>query len=346
MLGNSAKRMEDRQEQCVGSTIRQFFYYPKMWASYSPEAHTIYALNAIAAVVHLVSAATIIGISATRTPKVVNPNYTPIGPYLPAVCYAPPTAQTRPDFYIEVQDVFTPRNYLQFIVVSFFLLSGVFQMIPVFSKESYIERIKSNGCNNLRYIEYSISASVMIVGLACLVSVYDLFTHLLLFLSTFLCMLLGLAADHVRCLQKQIIDSKVLFLRGTTLLEPTATYDVKTSPIMLYLHNIKWALHVLGWVAILVPYAGVLLIAFFITASRGWDCFEGQIYERTMPDWIYAAIILQLILFSVFGAVQLRQFANDDMPNIGNLTEFHYVFLSLLSKSLLGWLVASNLLFV
>jgi len=333
MPGNSAIRMGDEDKQCVRSTIDQLFYYPKIWASYSPEAPTVYVLNAVAALVHMGSAAIIIGISASRAPKVIDPNYSPIGPYLPAICYDPPTAQTRPDFYIELQDVFTPRSYLQFIVISFFVLSGVFQTIPLFSKDAYIQRIVSNGCNNLRYIEYSMSASVMIVGLACLVSVYDMFTHLLLFVSSFLCMFLGLAADHVRCIQKQIIDSN-------------ATYDVKRSPVVVYLNNVKWALHWLGWFAIIVPYVGVLLVAFFITANRGWDCFEGQTYERKMPDWIYAAIILQLILFQAFGAVQTRQFANDDKPNIGILTEFHFVFLSLLSKSLLGWLVASNLLFV
>ena len=341
------EKVPEEDEQCLGRNIKWFLYYPKIWVSYSPEAETIFVLNAIAAGLHLASAAAIIGISASRVEKVydLDLNIKPLGPYVPAICYKPPTEETRPDFYIENQDVFTTRSYLQFIVISFFLLSAGFQMIPLINRGIYIKKITSNGCNTLRYVEYSISASVMIVGLACLVSVYDLYTHLLLFVTSFLCMMLGLAADHIRCIQKQIREYTG-YSRETEPLMQGDTHPVQLVSIVENLHVIKWALHWLGWVAIIVPYVFVLLFAFFVTAARGWDCFEGQTFERKMPDWIYAAVILQLILFSAFGAVQTRQFTNDNKPNIGLLTEFHFVFLSLLSKTLLGWLVASNLLFV
>ena len=59
-------------------------------------------------------------------------------------------------------------------------------------------------------------------------------------------------------------------------------------------------------------------------------------------------VISQVLLFANFGLVQLHSFLTIDDPSrsVGILTEFHYVLLSIIAKSILGWIIVVNIILV
>lgn len=98
------------------------------------------------------------------------------------IVYANPVQQTR-----KLMSFSVPVS-----ILLFFTLSGVFQLV-----ENLVYANKSNALHNirLRYIEYSISASLMIFCIALEVSIFEIYLLLCLALLTALVNLLGLIAD-------------------------------------------------------------------------------------------------------------------------------------------------------
>jgi hypothetical protein len=119
--------------------------------------------------------------------------------------------------------------------------------------------------------------------------------------------------------------------------------------------RLMWGLHFMGWVAIMVPYLAVFMVAYFNTGYRGWDCLKNVGDDTEMVPWpITLIIISQFFLFSSFGVVQVVQFyvSWDDGPRtaevrkkIGISTEMAFIILSLTAKSLLGWVAATQIIF-
>jgi hypothetical protein len=255
-------------------------------------------------------------------------------PYIPAICFNGIDANEVPTFLIQIDHVATgKRTYLLFLVVTFFMLSFIFQLIAAYNKEDFTERIKNNRVGFLRYYEYTLSASFMIVAIACTLQIYDIFTHILLFLCSALCMLLGLVADYIR--------TKEEFFENVDEKEQTGQFKQHCTE----LRELKWAAHYIGWVAITVPF--VLLIWSFIRTLNQYGCSTKN-ETSNMPNYVYVIVFFQLFLFILFGMVQRSLFKGSENkePLIGILTEFRYVVLSLLAKSMLGWVIFINVLLV
>lgn len=84
---------------------------------------------------------------------------------------------------------------LPVLVAVFFFLSAFFHVLIVtVYRKRYVDGL-SKGINKLRWIEYSLSASVMMVAIALLVGVYDLSTLLAIFSLTAIMNLMGLAME-------------------------------------------------------------------------------------------------------------------------------------------------------
>jgi hypothetical protein len=331
---------------------------------------TIYYLNIFTATIHLISGVTIriIADQLDPTPPIV-PRDNTATPYLPAVCFDLDDDEGRPQFQIEPQSVAETRPYLTALVVTFFFLSAGFQYAQSWEKDKYIRRVTTNDVNILRYVEYSLSASVMMVLIACAVSVYDVFTHILIFTCTFLCMMLGLVADFIRVLRRTMHsvlepddgeqdekdgqESQVFF--GPELSRLSTDQRDHLTECIRDGGRLMWGLHFMGWVAIMVPYLAVFMVAYFNTGYRGWECLEKVGDDVEMVPWpITLIIISQFFLFSSFGVVQLVQFYASwrDGPRtaeyrekIGINTEMAFIILSLTAKSLLGWVAATQIIF-
>jgi len=317
---------------------------------------TIYTLNIVAATVHAVSGFVVFGRAFYMQPMTLPSGYETvgnqaIGPYLPAVCFRSRGSNGIPPlFFVEPQLTWDLKVYTAVLVTMFFLLSAGFQAFQAINKDAYRQRVESNGTNFLRYIEYSFSASVMMVCVATTLMIFDLFTHMLIFTCTFTCMLLGLLADCLRTNARQ--------LQSVLRDHPTITIIINTVD---ELNELKWKTHYLSWATFLKPYVLVYGVSYFRTVYRAWDCLDGlPTNEPTTPVWVHVVVVSQFVLFSCFGVVQYLQFNAipdtisikslhqelEDDKRIGTTTEFSFIFLSLTAKSILGWLVAGNFLFV
>lgn len=312
--------------------------------------NVIYGLNFFTAAVHAGSATIIALVYMGKTESVVLEDTKIAGPYLPAVCFEPssitdPTRSgRRPGFDIQIEELVSLKTYLAVIVVSFFALSAVFQAAQGLNKNNYMDRVVNNRVNLLRYVEYSLSASLMMVGIACTLMIYDFFTHILIFTLTFLCMHLGLVADYIRVLQNSV--TKINEATENVVQMDT---EIHPSSCIKDMGKLKWFTHWLGWIAIMVPYLAVFVWNYLRTAFRSSDCMRDLAIGTEIPDippWVHMIILSQFTLFSIFGFVQYRQFTRKDSPEIvGLATEHSFILLSLVAKSLLGWLLAFNVLF-
>ena len=96
--------------------------------------------------------------------------------------------------------------------------------------------------------------------------------------------------------------------------------------------------HFLGW----VPYVVIWYIV--------WDTFAYSVeYSRAQgggapPDFVYAIVIGQMVVFSSFAAVQLFQQSSHYGCEKYWLGECAYVVLSVVSKGLLGGVLLANIL--
>ena len=112
-----------------------------------------------------------------------------------------------------------------------------------------------------------------------------------------------------------------------------------------------WGLHFLGWVAVFVPYFAVFFVAYFTSVNKNWECLDKN--DPDLPDvppWVTYIIFGQFVLFSVFGVVQTVQFYQSrnvkiNKKSVGIGTELAFIVLSLLSKSILGWIAAAQIIF-
>jgi hypothetical protein len=242
-------------------------------------------------------------------------------------------------------------------VIAFHLLSFLFQMMPWLATLKgrwvsgwsqypnwythvtwYIDTIKSDGIQLVRYLEYSFSAPLMMIAIALSFGVLEFYMLLFIAVLTWCCMIFGLAADCLR-----------FHLRNTNV-SVSVYYELRR--FMLFFH-------LASWVTIIVPWA--ILWQIFVKLSGGmYDqvCDANESIGGKMPDFVYVVVIGQTILFSLFGGVQvaqiLRVYRNgltDRSGGTHNLkdgiwSERIFIGLSLCSKTLLGMLLFANVVIV
>ena len=157
-----------------------------------------------------------------------------------------------------------------------------------------------------RWIEYSVSASIMILSIAYGLAIRE---YTLLFALAML------------------IASTMPYGALTELVATPASPTTWVQPL-----GTRLLPHVLGYVPQVSAWT-ILLINFYDQAYAG---------ERGPPDFVYAIVWSQLVLFFSFGLVQLVQ--QCAQPRYYYLGEIAYQALSLGCKGLLGLLLLSNVL--
>jgi len=203
------------------------------------------------------------------------------------------------------------------LIMWFFLLSALFQSVAV-----------SLSWRWLRFIEYSLSASAMIICIALEAGVRDLYTLRCIAVLMWITQLLGLMAEYISHLSLRVREG-------------------------IEWH---WTLpHVAAWVTCIAAYAPAL------------DAFIEN--QDKAPDFVRWMIYLELLLFMSFGAVQLYGLTRKSMleavvvyvechthghlvegadtaalDSIDTTCEYAYTTLSLVAKTLLGWIILSPIL--
>jgi hypothetical protein len=198
-------------------------------------------------------------------------------------------------------------------LISFFYITSFFHLFYFLNPMNIYSKMIENQNNWIRWIEYSITATLMIRIIAILSGVRDQFTISLLTTMTFCIMLLGQVGE------------KSLSIYNTS--------KSTSKSIDSFLSLAKFST-LIGWVLMIIVFYTIVQQYLYIKDSIDDLPCQGV----KIPDFVTGVIISQVFLFSLFGFVQLYQIFNNvqDYNNI----EKSYIFLSFLSKVVLGSLLA------
>lgn len=263
----------------------------------------------------------------------------------------------RNDIYMFDGNYVIPQNIvigdldIRYIIFSFFLLSGLFQLadgaLGSYSGEALLTKPRV-----LRFVEYSFSASIMILAIAVQTGITDIYVLCCIFTLIFTTNILGFIAEIVYCCYEILGQSK------------------KVDSIVPIPFAWWWTVpHFLGWITCLVGYAPLL------------DSYlqSTQCSDRSPPGFVHVIIFLEFVLFSSFGFVQLYSlyyrteislrpnglaknswsqqrytglggsgaehsdgtFTPTTSSTIAEQADFAYIILSFVAKTLLAWLILS-----
>ena len=207
------------------------------------------------------------------------------------------------------------------LVIAFHLLSFAFQSVNslnyyCFGHEGwYHKMVLTRGFNKLRFLEYAFSATVMLVTIALLNGVTDIYLLTCLSALTAGCMICGLVAEHLMAENPRI--------------------GFPTWPAAI--------LHFLGWVLIIAAYA-VPMAAYYDSAEAS---------KVSPPEFVTVIVWSMLGLFMCFGLVQFSEILTGFLrPDACEpywhpaAKEFVYVTLSLVAKQILGWTLFVNAIYM
>lgn len=183
-----------------------------------------------------------------------------------------------------------------------------------YSYAEYVDR----GLAPFRYIEYSISATLMLISVAVLCGVKDWASLIGVAVCCSACMIFGFISDQIR----------------------------KTNL------SLAWFSHFFGWVTIASSWF-VIFRTFFLQVSKFQTSYPNS--EQGMPWFVYVIVFSLFGLFNGFGltsVIQLcltsqyseRKELLEDEKQFNRNIEFAFVMQSLISKTFLGWFIFANLL--
>lgn len=263
-----------------------------------------------------------------------------------AVCWSP-SGMTKP-FLTITNKVSTTGGvsrqvWITILLIIFFVLSAIFQFTAVYQWKSHRESTFTNAPQKMRYVEYSITASCMMIVVFLGIGLLDIYLHLCVFVLTAVCMLTGLLADYLRHYSTKCPDSKLA---------------IQTRHAMVGAHLISWVCMMVPWIIVFIAFNDMQRQNFQDLCDADGAYRSPESDNEGMPSWVVILIIVQFALFNVFGLVQVSQFRRQfclDPRNTeylhpkdktyhptatGLAIEWWFVFLSLFSKAFLGVLLS------
>ncbi len=180
------------------------------------------------------------------------------------------------------------------LAAAFILLSALFHfLISVPFKKQYVANIEK-GINPLRWYEYALSSSIMIVLLSIMFGITTIEGLLSVFGINAVMNLLGLLMEKMN--------------------PPSRT---KTD----------WTAHWIGWIAGLIPW--VLIVIYMLNIGD----------LSVLPWFVLPGLTFYFLVFNLFAFNQILQYARIGKWKDYVYGEKSYVWLSLIGKSTLAWLV-------
>jgi len=195
------------------------------------------------------------------------------------------------------------------MVVAFFFLSAIFQFVCILPvKSAYVgypayKRWLEKGTQPLRFIEYSVSSSLMVMIISLLNGEQNIWLVLALAGCNWSTMIFGLFSEQVMALSHG-----------------------RDVPWI-----IRWGAHLAGW----LPFVVVWTVLF---SQFQWSLDVAS----DVPDPVKAIPAVQLVLFAIFGINQMvGSLAVDNKWEhwVYLYNEIIYTVLSLAAKSILAWLL-------
>jgi hypothetical protein len=197
------------------------------------------------------------------------------------------------------------------VTVLFHLLSCAFQLGSAYDAAEYY-RVLDDGRTHLGHlVEYSVSASLMMLAIGVQLGVTDVFTLLGALCNTWACMVFGLFAE-LFCQSRERVSLSILSTK-------------------LPAH---WLAHFAGWVTLVFA-----MVAMYSALDMARTCVP----DIAIPGFVWAIIVVETILFCAFGFVQVYAFWAKDRGwepvRSAVVVETAYIALSLCAKTILGMLI-------
>jgi len=296
--------------------------------------------------------------------------------------------QTSDEWCVSRVTVVTSNLSLWSLVIAFHFLSFVFQGITMMQwnfsfcgtrciRESYVDEVNDQGTNVLRMIEYSISATLMQIGIALVLGIWQRLVIMGIAFLTVVTMLLGLVAEQLNALsilaevENKILNINVGTLKQKLIIETTSIKDtfllLKSPQNRSYLPELRagtdaiellgdaakskamtrdlsktlaWAAHFTGWLSMGGAWA-ILGRQFYYTIHSS---------DVKPPEFIYVIVGVIALLYCGFGVIQLVQLccsggkSESKQADLNRAVEIAYTVNSLTSKTFLGWIIFANAL--
>lgn len=216
----------------------------------------------------------------------------------------------RNDIYVPVPEQAwnISLTYVKILVVLFFLITAVFHLFYAtngFGSGIY-SRMIQQGSNWIRWVEYAITATIMIFIIAVISGVSD-FGYVIMLICAF----------PLVMIQGEVVEKYLVNKNVESCILPTLG----------------------GWLVLVGAF-------FIIVTSFNRRINEVKKAGYNIPSWLYAVVYPMIIWFASFGVVQIFQIymvsRNKGDINYNNY-ERTYLVLSLLSKAFLGLWVAYGL---
>jgi len=193
---------------------------------------------------------------------------------------------------------------LAWFIVIFFLICGFAHLIIATVYQKGYEKNLLLGINKVRWFEYALSASVMMVAISFLSGIYDLSSLIMIFSLDAVMNLLGLVMEQQ--------NSAVLKAGG----------------------KVNWLSYIIGCIAGFVPW---LVFAVYVYAA-------GQYGGGNVPTFVYWIYVSIFLFFNSFAINMVLQYKKVGPWKDYLYGERVYIILSLVAKSLLAWQVFAGTL--
>jgi Heliorhodopsin len=203
---------------------------------------------------------------------------------------------------------------LAYLVAGFFALSAIAHFVIATVYRKRYETDLAKGINKARWIEYALSASVMMVGISFLSGIYDLSSLIMIFALDAVMNLMGLVMELWN--QK---SAEVKKLKEVKDVVPT---------------KINWLSYWIGCYAGIIPW---IVFAIYVTGSTLYS-------SKGIPGFVYGIYISMFIFFNSFALNMFLQYRAKGRWANYLYGERVYIILSLVAKSALAWQVFAGAL--
>lgn len=227
-------------------------------------------------------------------------------PIVAAVQTGPPGAEGS---LTTVSKTFFSFNFAIAIAIFLFLAAGDHLLTSVTPVRAWYERNLLQGINYARWIEYSVSASIMIILIGLLNGINNLYAVIALFGVNAAMILFGLVMEQVNRNRE----------------------------------SVTWWPFIFGCIAGIVPWIAILIG--LVTAATDTTMVNGVAANSDgVPVFVYFIVISLFLLFNCFALNQWLQYRGKGKFADYLYGEKVYLVLSLVAKSALAWQIFAGTL--
>ena len=200
----------------------------------------------------------------------------------------------------------------RYLIILFHALSFLFQIIGAWDDGIYYRYLDNGDVNLAHLVEYSFSASLMMIAICAQLGTTDVFLIISVACNCWGCMIFGVVAE--------------------LLFHSRSTMDI----MMFKQIGSHWIAHLAGWFLISVAMLGAGSNLATYTA-----CIDGP-QAKKVPSFVIGIVATELVLFLVFGFVQTLSFITRDGAKLEKrresayYTEAAFIALSISAKIILG----------